>query len=489
MTYPRLLPLLLLALFLLPQPARSQGFNGRAKTYMSALNIRNLVLDSLPEDAVPGDGVQRTLPDGTNLTCGDEYCQYYRSSKRDRGIIPVIQDLEVNVWTGITGLRAYAHVRARETIGDWEVVWPRMEEPVEALSAWVEYRRSFYRVKLGRIWQTSSLGYYNYDGASASLRLPANLDVDLYGGLSLVRGLNQLHHTDLISAVEPLAPREDAYIGGVKARWRPWTGLSTSFTYQREQTIDSDNLYSERVAGSARLMVDRATVDMEVKYDLATEQVNLGKLKVAAPIGMGFRGSAEVRTYTPFFPLWTIWGAFSPVGYDEARARLDWMASTGEVSGYVSGGYRKYGDTSAEAPEAYGIEDKGWRLATGGRYDLQESLILSGEYRYDEGYGASRHGGDLSLRRQFRRDLYIVLMGTAFETFSELQVGSGRVFGAGVQGGAPLGPARVSGSAMFYKHQPRDQSPRMLDLNQARVSLSVEIPFGRDPGMAEGGYR
>lgn len=486
MTYRKLFLLFLLCLLALPARTEAQGFNGRARTYMSALQIRDLVLDSLPEDVVPGEGVQRTLPDGTTLTCGDAYCRYYRSG-RDRGVIPVIQDLQVNVWTGITGLRVYAHVRARESIGDWDVIWPRMEEPVEALSAWVEYRRSFYRIKAGRIWQTSSLGYYNYDGASGSFRLPFRLDLEVYGGLSLVRGLNQLHNTDLISSVEPLAPREDAYLGGFEARWRPYPALATSFTYQREETIHSGDLYSERIAGSARFLFKGATLTGEVKYDLATEEVNLAKLQVRAPLGMGFRGSTELRTYTPFFPLWTIWGAFSPVGYDEARARLDWMHAGGSMAAYVYGGYRQYGDTSADAPAEYGIRDDGWRIALGGRYDLTESLTTSGEYRYDEGYGATRHGGDLSVRRSIRRDLYVVVKGTAFETFSELQIGSGRVYGAGLEGAAPLGPAKIRAGAMFYKHDPQDQGPGMLDLNQARLNLSVEIPFGQDPGLSERG--
>jgi hypothetical protein len=36
---------------------------------------------------------------------------------------------------------------------------------------------------------------------------------------------------------------------------------------------------------------------------------------------------------------------------------------------------------------------------------------------------------------------------------------------------------------MFYKHTTEDR-PGILDLNQARLNLSVEIPIGSDPGMA-----
>ncbi len=262
--------------------------------------------------------------------------------------------------------------------------------------------------------------------------------------------------------------------------------MAASLAYQREEATHSGDLYSERLAGSARLLWRAAALDMELKYNLATEEVNLARLGVSGPLGLGFRASGEVRRYTPFFELWTIWGAFSPVGYDEGRARLDWTSPTGTLSAFGYGAYRRYGDTRAEASEGPGIRDDGWRLGTGGRYALSRDLTLSGEYRYDEGYGASRHGGDLSLQRFFAPDLYVSLMGTAFETFSELQVGSGRVFGGGIQGGIPIGPAKLMGGAMIYKHRPTER-PSRLDLNQARLNLVLEIPFGKDPGLKGGG--
>ncbi len=483
MSHRMILPLLLLGLLSLPARSMGQGFNGRARTYASALQIRDLVLDSVPADWVPGEGVQRVLNDGTPAVCGEAYCQFYRSGT-DLGVIPVLQDLEFNAWTGITGLSAYAHLRGRQTVGDWKTVWPRTEEEFEALAAYVEYRRSFYKLQVGRIWKTSSLGFYNYDGGAAEFRLPNRLDVNVFGGMSLVRGLNQMHHSDLISSVEPLAPREDAYLAGVEARWRPLPALSAAMTYQREETRNSGDLYSERFAGSARLLVDDATVDMEFKYDLATEQVNLFRLAVSTPLKAGFRANGEVRKYVPFFELWTIWGAFSPVGYEEARGRLDWAGLGGRLSAYGYASYRRYQETHAEAPEVSAIRDNAWRFGGGGRYTLAEDLSVSGEYRWDEGFGSSGHGGDLTLQRFFGSGRYVSLMGTAFETFSELQVGSGRVFGGGIQGGTPLGigRAKLMGGAMFYKHQQLDR-PGRLDLNQARLNLILEIPFGKDPGL------
>lgn len=477
----KLLLLAGIAIFAAPESSLAQGFNGRARTYLSYTKARGLALDSVPVGSVPGQGNQRLLNDGTRVTCGDDQCRFYTSGP-DLDIVPILQDLELNVWTGVTGLRAYAHVRAREPLGDADL-WPRSNERFEALSAYIEYGRSFYRVQAGRMWQTSGLGFSNYDGGSVALRFPTRLDLQVFGGLSLVRGLNQSHRSDLISAVEPLEPREDAYLGGVHARWRPVPALAASFTYQREQMVHEEDLYSERVGGTARLLVSRVTVDMEFKYDLASGETNLARLALSTPLAAGFRGSAEVRKYLPFFELWTIWGAFSPVGYEEARGRLDWMSPSGRLSAHAYGSYREYGETDAEAPEDYEITDHGWRMGLGGRVALQPEMFLSGEYRYDEGYGASRNGGDVSLRRSFGRDRYVAITGTSFETFSEFRVGSGRVTGGGLQGATPVGPARLQAGAMFYKHQQQER-PSLLDFNQTRLHLSLEIPIGKDPGLA-----
>jgi hypothetical protein len=271
-------------------------------------------------------------------------------------------------------------------------------------------------------------------------------------------------------------------LGGFHARWRPVSSFSSAFTYQREGTR-ADNLYSERIAGSARILLGPATVDGELKYDLVAKTTNLARARLSAPLGSGLRGSVELRKYVPFFELWTIWGAFSPVGFQEVKGRLDWMGSSGRISAHVYGSRRAYEKTYADAPLQYEIRDDAWRVAAGGQITLQKDLILGGEYRRDVGYGSSRSGGDFSLQRYMGRNTYFGVRGTAFETFSEFRVGSGRVIGGGIMGETPIGPATVQASAMLYRHTQQDR-PSLLDLNQARMNLTLEIPIGKDPGMA-----
>jgi len=487
MTQRKLVLLVILGLLSLPMPTAGQslGLNGKARTYVSYLQVRDLVQDSVLAAGVPGNGSQRTLGDGTRVTCADDWCRFFRSGSA-QGMVPFLQDLELNAWSGIQGLRGYTHLRFREPLGDGDY-WPRMDSQIEALAAYLEFQRPSYRIRVGRMWESTALGFYNYDGGQFGLRLPSQLELNVYGGLSLVRGLNQLYNTDLISSVEPLEPREDAYLLGFHGRWRPIPALSTSLTYQRERTTNEGHLYSERIAGNARVLIKKAALDVELKYDLATETTNLARLALSAPLGAGLRASGEVRKYAPFFELWTIWGAFSPVGYEEARARLDWTSPTGRLAARAYGTYRVYGDTDTrEISQDLQVEDDAVRLAVGGRYLISNRMTLDGEYRYDEGYGSSRSGGDLSLMRTFGPGRILGIRATGFESFSEFGVGSGRVIGGGVHGAMPIGIARVQANAMFYRHEQSDR-PRILDLNQARLNLILEVPIGSDPGMRRGG--
>jgi hypothetical protein len=486
MNYRGLLLLSLLGLLSIPAPSLGQGLRGRARTYVSYLDLQQVALDSVPAAEVPGEGIERFLADGTRVTCADDFCRYFRAGT-SVAVAPLIQDLELSFWPGMTGLRGYTHVRARAPLGD-EKLWPRSDQEVELLTAYLEYGRSFYRIQAGRLWETTALGFYNYDGGSVQLRLPTRLDVSVYGGLSLLRGLNQRHTSDLLSTVEPLGPQDDAYLIGIRGRWNPYPNLATSITYQREESKDSGLLYSERVAGSARLLIDRATLDVEFKYDVAAEATNLFRVAVSAPLVAGLRATGEIRKYNPFFDLWTIWGAFSPVGFREAKARLDWVGPTGSLGAHAYGSYREYEDADVSLAATYALQDESWRLGGGAWYAVRDDLILDGNYRYDVGYGASRSGGDLSLRRSFGGSTYLALQGTAFETFSEFQVGSGLVYGGGLQGAVPLRQAKLQAGAMFYKHVQNDR-PSALDLNQARFHLNLEIPIGRDPGQSEGGTR
>ena len=86
---------LLLAAFFLPAPLLAQGYRGELRVRADLIGFQGLQRDSVLSSSVPGDGLQRLLPDGTVTTCitGD-YCRWYGSGDVS-SVTPMYQDLQL----------------------------------------------------------------------------------------------------------------------------------------------------------------------------------------------------------------------------------------------------------------------------------------------------------------------------------------------------------------------------------------------------------
>ena len=91
----------------------------------------------------------------------------------------------------------------------------------------------------------------------------------------------------------------------------------------------------------------RAALDLGLNYDFATGDWNEARLRAGIGEAPGVGYSVEARHSRPFFELWTIWGAFSPVGFDEGRATVDWRPRGFTFLISLHGAYRKYAETNA----------------------------------------------------------------------------------------------------------------------------------------------
>ena len=81
------------------------------------------------------------------------------SVSKPLGLVPLTQDLHVNAWGFGQGIRLYAHVRARASVGDAQGLWPQADDEFDALSAYLEIDRSLGRARVGRQWTSSHLGF------------------------------------------------------------------------------------------------------------------------------------------------------------------------------------------------------------------------------------------------------------------------------------------------------------------------------------------
>lgn len=473
------------AILALPAGLAAQGYTAEVAVNGTFVQLRGLARDSLPDDEVAGEGLTRTLPDGTRVRCiPNEFCRWFPSGEVE-DVSLVTQDVRVSAWPGIRGLAAHVHVRGRYGSDDF---WPRSEQEIEAVLAYLSYERSDLRVRAGRQFRVNGLGYYNFDGASVLWKGLDPVRVDVYGGWSLARNLNAPRTGSLLEDADEFAPDDRGLIVGVDVTGR-WGRVATgAFTYQREIRTDELALYTERVSGDLGVHLSRVTVELAADYDLGYEVFNEARARVSAPVARGFSVMAQARRYTPHFELWTIWGAFSPVGYDETRAWVAWDSPGGSIRLEGGGAWRSYEDTDAGA-SFVGLEDDGWR-AFGRAFAKRGGWFVDGSYQAEEGSGAAHYGGDLRLGYDFGPGRYVTLRGTSSQSFSEFRLGEQVTAGGGISAGWRFGDVSVNGAWSVYDLTYEDR-PAVEDWTQSRGHLGVSYRFGTDLGgeRTRGGYR
>ncbi len=465
----------------------AQGIRITGVTTARYVDLLTFEHDSVSADSAEGEGPLRVAR-GVTVRCipGQPFCRYVRSGDA-AGMIPITQDM-ATAWGLGEGISAFAHLRGRLDAGADTDIWPQQNDEFDALAVYVEMDRERFRARLGRQWKSSGLGFYNFDGASVMLRATPIFSVDVFGGRSLVRGINEAHTAGAIASVEDIPPDEDAYVLGVEARARVRARGAIGVLYQREIATDRSQLYSERVSvdGTMRFL-RQGQLDAELQADLATEAVNQARIRVTHPIARKLSGSLEYRHYVPFFELWTIWGAFSPIGYDEAAAAAYWGRDVDRLSLQLRGAVRRYQDTD-EGLASEEMKNSGWRVSADGNVRLTSDWSTFGGVRTEIGFGASRTDGDLGLRWEPSRRGYLGVRASAWQSSYELRLGTGTVYGAGLDGGIRLRPdLRILGDVATYRHTYDDGAPSR-DWSQMRGALRLEWTVGRDPGM-QGGVR
>jgi hypothetical protein len=457
-----------------PGVLHSQGVRGEVSLNWGWMQLQPLVVNSLEESSVPGSGTLRQLDDGTSVTCiqGD-VCRWYERSGETRDITPFTQDLSFAGWTGVQGLSFGGHLRTR--LGS-EELWPRTEQKLDLMSGYLKYSKSAFQITAGRLYRRSGLGYYNFDGASFLLRSLDWVWVDAYGGWSLAPGVNAPRNGELYREADLLATNRRGLLFGGEIGFRGGKIVSGSATYQREIRTDRAALYTERGAVSVRALVSGWVIDGSASYDFAFDEINDARLRVTAPSVEGIRLSGQARRYAPFFEYWTIWSAFSPVGFAEGQLSATWSSRDLPLLVELGGAYREYEEADA-GPATTTVKDNGWR-GFGRVYWNPGKWYVDGRYRVERGYGGSRYGGDLILGHRFDRSTYVALRGTSTEMLSEFRTGERYVTGGGVEGAYNIGKANltVDGSVGLFHYEDKNR-PRAENWTEGRVMLGLRWRF------------
>lgn len=464
----------------------AQGYRITGISLANYVELRPVAEDSIPDSLTVGTGSQRQSAAGP-VTClpAQTQCYFYRSLGLNH-TIPLTQDLEVTGWGFGEGVSVYAHVRANANGGGVSELWTRENEHFNSLAAYVEIDRSRWTARAGRQWLTSQLGVNNFDGVSLSLRTPARLVVEGLAGWSLIQGLSEPPTNDDLAAADVLPPDKRGIVLGASLRWRPPADalpLALGVEYQREIRSDRAGLYADRMAVDGAFTSREISIVGDLQADLASSAINDLRLRASRRFGHGIAGSIEGVHSTPFFPLWTIWGVFAPVGYDEARGGATWASADDDRSLSLSGGYRHYQDTHTGVG-FLPLRDDGWTLIGAGAWRLMPSLDVTGSYRRDIGFGASKSDGNVGLRWNRGDVWWIGVTASALQTLYEYSIGDGYVSGASLDAGVPLtAGVRLDLEAGVYRHIGANTSSP-LDWSQRRALVRAEWYVGRDPGMS-----
>ena len=460
----------------LPSVAQAQGIRGDVRLNWGWMQLQPFALNSVPEAGVPGSGVQRQLADGTVVSCveGDS-CRWYENNGESQDIMPFTQDLRFAGWTGVQGLSFHGQMRTRLGRDD---LWPRTAQKFDLLTGYLSYNRSAFQIKAGRMYRTSGLGYYNFDGGSAVWRGLGWMWVEGYAGWSLARGVNAPRNGSLYQDADLLATDRRAYLFGGELGFRGGKVFSGSATYQRELRTDELALYSERAAVNLRALLGAWAFDGGASYDFAYDQLNDARIRITTPQLLGIRFSAQARHYTPFFDYWTIWNAFSPVGFDEARLSGTWTSRSLPLLVELGGAYREYEDTNAGSSNST-IRKDGYR-GFGRIYWSPDRWYVDARYRAEDGFGGSRYGGDLVLGRYLATGSasYVALRGTATETLYEFREGERYVVGGAVEGSYDISKANLTLDASLGFYQIEDKNRPLADTwTEGRASVGLRWRF------------
>ena len=468
---------------MMPASLRAQGVLGTATTTARYIQIRPIVRDTVPfaEVAVDPSGIATWNGIPASCTPGTTICQVFRSAGVDDAVA-LTQDVSFTAWgLGMQGLSATVQLRVRANVGGG-FTWPRSDDRFDAMLAYAELNRGLARIRLGRQQTLGGLGFAGFDGLSVRVDPYRFLSIEAFGGRSLARGLAEPRN-EVLQGLESFLPDRNAYLLGAVATVEPWPGGSMSVRYQREIWSDRSALLTERASLDLRTELPHGlSLLASGDYDFAFDRI--GKANGTVRVPLGARRSiwleATARHYIPYFELWTIWGFFNPVGYNEGELQATWRPLR-LLSLRAFAARRKYGETGTEVVFSP-ITDHTTRLGGGLHWAATPALAVDGNVALERGFGATMSSGDVTLRWQTTSALSLSFNGSAFQQIEEFRVGDGTVLGTGL-GFDYTFPGRTSlqGGYNIYR-QTFDGRPGVADWNQSRGWAALRVGFGRDPG-------
>lgn len=420
-------------LALLPALAAAQGYNLRLTGGIQGVSFRGYTADSIPVDSVvtTGDGSLET-PTGYAVSCtsGMPYCNYWVPGPINT-TTPAVAQAALTMWgLGVPGLRVQVNGFATSGFGT-AASWPGTSPTFQLIEGYAEYAAPAWTIAAGRKIIAGRLGAYGFDGGQLTGRLAsAGMQLSGYVGIGLAQGSNLFITSSDVNPQEEYAPAESPIVAGLLGSWAS-SHAEVTAEYRREVDQTTNYFGSERVAASATLrpygpwsLVGGAIYDMASGlWGSADAAVRFATPKVGVVAGY--------RRYAPFYELWTVWGAFSPVPYNAVYGSISAQA-TKRLQLRVRGESYQFEDAEVNTPLVQ-IEDAGWRVSGGATYQISNAWQAQLGYENEFGVGASSSGWDGSVTFAPTSDYSIMVYGNSLSRPLEYRWDQSIVYVYGMQ--------------------------------------------------------
>lgn len=459
-------------------PLGAQNYRVRLDARGQAVSFRDLVVDSiLATDIVTSPTGGLATPAGFAVRCtGGTYCYYTRPGEALRGI-PVSTTASVILWgLGVPGLTINATGRLVADLGP-DDVWPATDPAGQLIEGYGEYRRSSIIARGGRLLLASRLEPLGFDGASVGGRFrDGSIEVTGYGGWGLARAAVLPITSPALNPLDEFRPAKRQIVAGAEAAWRS-SIYDARAEYRREIDPQDHNIVSERTALSVGAQLAPFHVAGSVDYNIA--EAELGSADVVVTyIQPRFTVTGGARRYKPFFSLWSLFSAFSPVPYNAVNASAD-VRATRRLTLHGRGELYHYQNAEVSTALVPDLEEGGWRASGGGTLTLNPQWSVDANLGFEHGPGAAARFADGALRWMPNAKYTFDVHGGALDRPLELRFYDATSLWVGARGERQFGSQyRFWAEAQIVHDERNRPDPGASSLSQFRIRTGVSASFG-----------
>ncbi|MCA9750817.1 MAG: hypothetical protein KC591_01385 [Gemmatimonadetes bacterium] len=377
--------------------AASPDWSVRWHSAARTTEFRGVELDSIPvADAVADAEGRLFTPDGYAVRCpaGSAWCYFYRAGDVERSS-PITSELDVSAWRlGVPGLRAKVSARAAGDPGD-TAVWPGTDPAFRLREGYLEWAHEFVEIRGGRQFDPGRFGFIQWDGGRLRVQgWNGRASAAVYGGLGLARGTSLSATDPALDVLDEFRPADRQRVLGFEAAGvLPCANVRAQ--YLREIDPRAEDFVTERFGAEFDTRVGPVTVNAGSDWDLAFGEWGTAEIDATWRAHHLAAVSAGARRYRPFFDLWTVWGAFSPVPYKATHASLA-LGPWRTLTAHGRFEHWTWDDTGTTIPLVV-TEDDGKRFEGRLAWRPDDRWTVTGGLQRVENAGASIWGGDGSV--------------------------------------------------------------------------------------------